>query len=1300
MSRCPALLPIFLTLLLASPGVAQEVKFDPRRRVLLGRGVPTHSAWLELSGKIRDLERGRRWRFFVAIVNSTALPLPKKADAILDQWRGDPRFFPERSFLVVASIEQGQLALMPPPSVRDPLALTLRELAGAVRPHANRLRSLNPKTRASPQGLETLAREVAALLEGFDRRIDARQGERQAHRIREAEAQEDLSKTVAREANAVSKELEGVEQRVLVLQHQGVQVDRARELCEVARRTFATALDAITFDPRLGREKLERTRQLLAQASVVVGRVEEAGEQYRVVQPQAFGLLQDLETELDGEAAKALDPRVRRKAQADVDAARRQLMEGESQFDRRHPLAALSAVEAARDLLRRARTRLEPAQEPVESVEDDSQVWLIPAVVILALFLLAVGLAALVYFVRREEFLDEAEDLSAATRRMADKLRLEVLALRKLYLTASKPTQVRVPEELLPAAPPLPKRLQGVTHAQLEQAWAELESLHSLWRSLEQALVLHRALRREASLFDVEPLVGAINVLNDVPSRNLPVTRIRACASKLERLATAGGSAELMLEETALVVRHAEQSLEQILQAGHSTHSFDDAYADLVERSVEAALLASSDPVRSTRMAQEARREATNLDERIRRTLDLSAQALELSVRVSTLSNGAEPPPPEDLAAWSRHLGDELSAQLDEGLRDLAAQTLNRAAGLATDAERGGVRAPNLTGLREELREAMAALDELKASFHPASWEDLESALLRAGARIELMDEAIDEGRAVRVQARVSAIERSLLSISIRQLALQGQRERSVGLLDELDGRTQAIENFATREGEALHAETRGALARMRTNLNQLRATIHGSERVRWERALLDLQAAEKVLASLRKQASEDVLRYRRARILSKSLLDKRSELVKFLERRSSSPGAKTRIQGADILAERARQAATSSDHVKALFLLQEGVRAVMDARDVAFRGQRDKIRDGGVLGDAQNAILIAGQALGQASRYYMRGLVADPATGWELLADAKAEIESNPARALQLAEQATQAATDAVVTARLRAIELSDSENRQADARSHAQRDAREHVRGLVQQQERHRRARFEILILGEDPDLEEVDLDDETDAETELEVLEEVSSDALPEFPDEPPVETEAPTQQFKSEVIETASSKAETTAAPPPGVSDAGDADASAAETADDTPATETAGAFATETADAPAADAPATEAADDAPATETTDDTPAAEDADDTPATESTDDTPATETTDDTPATETTDDTPADDASDPAPEATDTPAADAPAGEVAETPAADEDPADDPGADAADAPAADETKVADESSEDGSSDPPSA
>ena len=1183
------LLPLVACLLFAAPALGQELSFDPRQRVFRGRGVPDHEAWGVLSGKIRDLEHGRRARYYVAVVQETALPLPRKAEEILRAWRSSPRFtvFDSRAYLVVASISAGDLTISPPAEVRDGLALTPRELESMIRPHVTRLRTLEPQARVTGQGLETLGREVLSLLRGFEERVEAKELERRTRRLRDSESQEDLSKKVSEEARGVSRELHALELRVLELEHEGFAVERARELSENGRRAFAAGLDSVSFDPQGARDQLQRARQLMGQASGVVGGLEEARRRYAEVQPEVQSALQGIEGELEGEGAQALSAQIQRDAKGDVDAARRLLMEGEAKFERKRPLEALDALERARARIKRGRERLEPPREPAAPAEEArSSAWQIPLLVLAGLVLLALGLGLLIHMVRRAELQDEADELAAATRRMADQLRREVLALRKLYVAASKPAGISVPSELLPSPPPTPKRFRGVTKTQLSQAWSELESLHSLWRSLEQALVLHRALRGEATFADLLPLQRSIHLLNDVPARNLPVTRIRACASQLERLATVGAASESLLEETALVVRHAEQGLEQVLQAGHSTHSFDDAYADLVERAVEAALLASSDPVRSTRLAQEAHREAVALDERIRRTLELSAQVDALGARLRPLAGGAPLPSPQALAAWGRYLVGEVGAQLNEGQRDGAEQTLLLAAGLATQAERGGEREPDLAGLREELKEAMGALEELKRDFHPGSWDDLQSALLRAAARIELLDEALDEGRVEGVPARVAAIERSLLAISIRQLALQGQRERSVALLEQIDGRTQAIENFAQREGEALHTDTRAALTRLRSELTRLRELIHGGSPVRWDRTLLDLQGAESCLSALRQQAGEDVLRYRRGRILSKSLLDKKSELVKFLERRTTSPGAKTRLQGADALGEKARRSGTEGNQLESLFFLQEAVRAVMDARDVAFRVQRDKVPDPGVLGDAQNAILIAGQALGQASRFYVRGLVADPSAGWELLSDAKVALDEDPPRALQLAEQATQAAAEAVVAARLREVELSDSHLREAEGWAEAQRDAREHAQTLVQQQERHRRARFEILILGEEPDLDEVevDLDAEEDDPDELEALEEVAAEeaeALSAAADaaaegEPAASEEAPAEEASAEEASAEEASAEEAPA------EEAPAEEAAAEEApaEEAPAEE-----------APAEEAPAEEAsADEAPAEE--------------------------------------------------------------------------------------------------------------
>lgn len=173
--------------------------------------------------------------------------------------------------------------------------------------------------------------------------------------------------------------------------------------------------------------------------------------------------------------------------------------------------------------------------------------------------------------------------------------------------------------------------------------------------------------------------------------------------------------------EGADALRRGAALVEEVLQEGQSPQPFEDDLADLLERSHEAALLAPRDPVGAAHVAGEARTALERLEQRVARTLELARGAEALRVKLEALQVAPAAPGPGDLPSivtWAWHLADEVVHDLDEGARDEATRELDRALGLARDAEllQKGVGArpdAELELLREELHQARLAVDEM-----------------------------------------------------------------------------------------------------------------------------------------------------------------------------------------------------------------------------------------------------------------------------------------------------------------------------------------------------------------------------------------------------------------------------------------------------------------------------------------------------------------------------------------------------------------------------------------------------------
>ena len=1088
--------------------------FDSRRRVFWGRDVPKVPAFKQLDDRIRLFERGQSFTYYVAILSQTETALEQQAQDLVRRWRAHPRFFPERAYVVVCEASGARVHLVFPSPVRDRLALTPQWLSQQTRPYENHLEDLPREERLAPAGLSALAREVGDLLEGLERRVANMQRERDARRLRQIEERADRAKALAEEAHQVSSEIMTLELRAARLRAREIPTEEADRTLREARLAFARVQDALgqqagpsrpDFDPSAAADALSRTRQRLAEAAISLDEIERAREQFATQLSAAQGKLQRLEVKIEEAVANKQHSNAElRRLRDQVRQARRALIEGERDYSERRPVEALRNIEGASAELASLERALAPPPEPAAppAADTDSGVWAAALAVLFGLPLLVVVLGHFVHYVRRSELLDQAEEQRESTQRLASALREEVLALRKLYLQALKPPGVVVPDSLLPQPPPVPRRFQGVTGNHLAEAQAQMEDLHSLWRGLEISLFRHGVERSEDAFYDLGPLRRCVRTLNDAPARNLPVSRIRACASALERVARSSASAEGLLEECAHALRAADAWLEQVLQAGFSTHSFDDDYADLAEKALEAALHASADPVRSCRLAQQAVRIAEALGEKVRRTLEVAEAREGLIERLDEpLSPGEDP---SELEAWSWELIDRVGRHLDEGSREQAKRELERASALAEDAAAITLGEapfqPDFEALREELHQAHLGLKELSDGFARTCWEDLESDLHRAAARIELLGEGSSAA-----SARVGTIQRAFMAISVRQLALQGQRERGASMIDELEARVEGLRNFVAREERAVPFDTAAAVEGLANRLRRVRSSAYSEEPADWEALLLELFAIEKGLASLRGQAGEDVLRYHRAYVLRKSVKDKVATVERILsdERRGKRPGAQTRLNGARAAHEASTQLLESGDHVQAMLWLQEGVRAAYDAQGIGlFHGGRERVADRGILGDAQFAILIALQRLGEANRLYQLGLTGDAGAAWELLSDARAQLAAYaPSQALQLAEQATQAASEAVVAGRLKLIKAEDDARLLKVGEAELHSAARARGNELSRTAERQRRARYEILALDEDPDLEEVDVDlDAEDAEEE-EALEQATEEPKPQ-------------------------------------------------------------------------------------------------------------------------------------------------------------------------------------------------------
>ncbi len=1106
-----------LALSFAAPARAQseELVYDPQKQVYLVADAPLPGSEA-LADRLRRLEHETSLRFVVVVVRDAGPSPMRRLLALRERWEHQatepqqPGFERDRTFLVMLATEQPKdhVVVAAPAMIADKLGLTLRAIDRLVadrwRPRPNMASAVDDMVRSLAGAVQDLE---AKLLTQAQRRIGVR---------------EDLRKQIAGDVAIVSDRLTELELHAADLRAEGLGVAAAEtklgelriglaealaEHAEAPEQLVAAlaqtklalgdieaSLSALERQRREGGTRLAHARTDLAATTLIIT---ERGE---AAPPQARDLL--------ARAGKALGAAETALGGGDPAAAAAQLGQAEADLAAAHGL--LEAPPPAR-------------RSPVELLS------VLAGLVGIALVALVGGAAR--HIARRDAARDRLAGLRGAAAGLADSLEHELVGLRTRFLRASRPGPVAVPQELGASRPPA-RELAGESAMHLARARAAIDDLHRSLRQLRQALVHAQVLELAG-----QPPEIVVLPLERTPAGKLPARAIRETAHHLEKLEHSPGACAERLVEGADALRRGAALVEDVLQEGQSPQPFEDDLADLLERSHEAALLAPRDPVGAAHVAGEARTALERLEQRVARTLELARGAESLRGKLDGLGVAPNAPGPSDLPSivtWAWHLADEVVHDLDEGARDEATRELDRALGLARDAEllQKGVGArpdAELELLREELHQARLAVDEMRREFVTEAWDDAEVAMLRGAARIELIAEKLRAGgRVPRLAARLSSVRAATLLATTRLLSLRGERERGLGLLEVLEGRSRAVDNYLERERPAVTDGTRAAWAAAKAELARI-GVVGRQEKSppAWDRLLVDLGGVEDALDRVRTRAGDEALRLRRVVALAQGLEKALREAEDVVRRvNPGSPGAPRRLDAARRSLELARRAlariaegapvpqsgegpapatpsADMADGVDLRVLvpqLQSGLRACRDAREMAApRILRVGLGDG-LEGDARHALLLARSALGRAHRPFVHGAIADPADVRKLVDDAEAALEGgDSARALQVACEAIEKGDEvaAAAHAKEQAAAEAAADARAVDAREAAR--ARHDLLRRARKDELHRRTRFEVLVLGEaetaQADGEDIDSGDDDD---ELAALEEVTGPA----------------------------------------------------------------------------------------------------------------------------------------------------------------------------------------------------------
>lgn len=1087
----------------AAPASAQGLPYEPRRRLVLEADLPLPGAEA-LEARLRGLELAQGFRYQLAVVRSpVAASLPRYALELRARWAQHPEFDADRTFVIVCAAEPApaRVALAAPRALIDRLALSLPRVERTL------LEPFRPR--------QDLAAALIELVTKADKRVAELESQRVAERMRRTSLWEQLDEAVDKDLEIVSERLTGLELRCVELRALGLDVAAQEEQLQALRHQVALALEHRGASPEPLIDALRATSAALADIEARLARLDDARHDAQDRYGRALNALTAYDLAVRGLPEGTPPREAARRAWDDAAAA---LREAGLQLEQGRPEAAARQLDLAERELEHARRALQPP--PVVTPPPTPVLpWLALVAGVIAATAGAVLLRASLV---RGQLRAQVDGLREVTARLSQALAAELGALRTLHLQASRPAVVDVPPALLTAgAPPAapPRAYADATAAHLARARGRLEDLHDTWRQLEQALARSDAVRRGPG-----GLAAALDVLERAPSRKLPVGAIREVAQRLERVAGAPAACGRRLAEAAAAVAAADALLERVLAAGLGPQPFEDDVADVRERAHEAALAAQRDPVGAALLAGEACAAQRRLEDRVERALELARGLGSLRARLEALPAAPAVPRREDLpalAAWAQHLGDEVAQALDEGARDEATRELDRALGLVKDCElltKGAAEHPSaeLQLLRDDLRQGLEALGELRRGFARPTWDDVEVALVRAAARLELLALALGRGERVpRLSARLNGVRTATLLATTRLLQARAERERAEGLLEELDARARAIASYLEREAHAVSEATRRGLAAAREGLEAARRA-RGAPAPRWDELAVELAWLSDGLDRVRERAGREARRATRAQVLRLALergLRDADDVVRRLG--PESVGARACLAAAREVQAEALAALDAGALDEAIARFQRGLRSCREAREMAAPRAVRSTLSPGPEGDAAFAVLLLRHALGRAQRAAVVGLASDPAEVREQLARAEALAAADPAGAAQVACAGLLRA-DALVAAALQrerlALEAQD-DARHAEARELAlARRARERAQ---RDAERHRRTRFEVLVLGEEEQAAAADAEDidaAVDDPDELAALDEVAPSEVGSIADEAPDDDEA--------------------------------------------------------------------------------------------------------------------------------------------------------------------------------------------
>lgn len=1082
-------LALCIALGLVAPAAADEdtvPPFDPRRRVYTtASDLAPPEALLRLEATLVDTETRSHWRYYVILAPLGGNSPWRVARQVVARWEREPDFEPERSFVVVADAAGTEAGLLPPRGLQDRLGLSLGTLEALLR----------PQPRPQPDPVELLI-EVVARAEA---RLGALEAEREADAARRALEYQERGTRQDEARGAGSRRLLDLELRCGDLERSGLLVrDEERVLTE-ARRDLQRAILVLPFAPEEGSRHLDMLEQAL-------GRIEARFDQLERDRREVPGRLVELQARLDQLESRPEAREATERARGALARAREHVSGGQ-------PDLALQDLTQASEALQRATST--PAARPasVSSSSSSSWPWLAAGAglfLVGALLMGGGGPAA--------AEVEALELLRRATVQQADELEAELRALRGRHLQASRPPRIEVPERLrFEPAPPASAELAGETLVQLTRARARLEGLHASWRTLRQAVAHADALRASHGWGSRRGVADALQVLRRVPTRSLPLAALRQVEEDLGRVEAAPAACSRALAEAAQALEGAERRLEDVLKAGQGTQAFEDALGELLERAHQGAFWAERDPVGAARVAAETRALGAILEERVKRTLEVSLGLAALQARLSAAGSGLSTPPAaarpdrSSLVAWAHQLSEEAAQALDEGSREEARRGFERALALLEDAEllgKGPVEGPEaeLELLRQELRQAHQDLQRLRADFAPTAWDDVEVVLLRAVGRLELVSIALAEGRRVpRLRARLQEVRTAALLVSARLQQSQVDRDQARGLIPLLDQRLVTLEGVVSRDlGGSCSRGLQGQLKTVRAELGEVRAAAaladdeqSGATPPDWGALHARLRGLEEGLELLRLRLGEELLRFRRARELE-ALVGKGIKATEDLINLHAPgrPGPPLRLRAARAALERAQTLlqGEARDLRQAITLLSLGVECCRGAREILVRkGGLDLLPSGGARSDALRALLQAHAAFGQAHRQFLLGRTDEPAGARALLRQAGGLLDGDPLRALSVAEEAWTAAEELALAGRLAEGTAEDTlYAAEFESRLRLRQAARTRERA-AQRDELRRRARFELLVLDQDDAQVEVEDIDAGEDPAELASLEE---------------------------------------------------------------------------------------------------------------------------------------------------------------------------------------------------------------